>query len=347
MPRTAENGREPRSFLWPGPEAGAPETVADRPRISDIFKNSFIAKDGGFHVTQDTVVETSLSGLKLLGRGKVRDIYEVEGKLLLVASDRISAFDVVMPDGIPGKGKVLNQISAFWFGQLADVLPNHMISTDVDAFPPAARAHAGTLRGRSMLCRKAKPFPVECVVRGYLSGSGWAEYRQKGEVCGIPLPKGLLESDRLPEPIFTPATKEEKGKHDENISFDRMVQIVGSGMAEEVRSIALRLYRKAAAYALGRGIIIADTKFELGTADGDLILIDEALTPDSSRFWPAAEYRPGGPQKSFDKQFVRDYLLTLPWNKTAPGPRLPADVVEKTALKYREALKILTGNDIV
>jgi phosphoribosylaminoimidazole-succinocarboxamide synthase len=297
-------------------------------------------------VTQNTVVETSLSGLKLLGRGKVRDIYDVDGKLLLVASDRISAFDVVMPDGIPGKGKVLNQISAFWFDKLADVIPNHMISIDVDAFPAEAKAHSETLRGRSMLCRKAKPFPVECVVRGYLSGSGWAEYKQKGEVCGIPLPQGLRESDRLPEPIFTPATKEEKGKHDENISFERMVQVVGKQTAEEVRSIALRLYEKAAAYALGRGIIIADTKFELGTVDGKLILIDEALTPDSSRFWPADGYHAGGPQKSFDKQFVRDYLLTLPWNKTAPGPRLPADVVEKTALKYREALKILTGKDI-
>jgi len=297
-------------------------------------------------VTQTTVVETSLSGLKLLGRGKVRDIYEVDGKLLLVASDRISAFDVVMPDGIPGKGKVLNQISAFWFGMLADVIPNHMLSTDVDEFPPAARDHAGTLRGRSMLCRKATPFPVECVVRGYLSGSGWGEYRQTGEVCGIRLPEGLRESDRLPEPIFTPATKEEKGKHDENISFERMAQIVGGETAQEVRSIALRLYEKAAAYALGKGIIIADTKFELGTVDGRLILIDEALTPDSSRFWPADEYRPGGPQKSFDKQFVRDYLLTLPWNKTAPGPRLPAEVVEKTSLKYREALRILTGKDI-
>ena len=297
-------------------------------------------------MSQSTVVETSLSGLKLLGRGKVRDIYEVEGKLLLVASDRLSAFDVVMPDGIPGKGKVLTQISAFWFRMLEDIVPNHMLSVDVDAFPAAARAHAETLRGRSMLCRKAAPFPVECVVRGYLSGSGWAEYREKGEVCGIALPKGLRESDRLPEPIFTPATKEEKGKHDENISFERMVQIVGKETAERVRGIAVALYVKAAAYALGKGIIIADTKFELGTADGELILIDEALTPDSSRFWPAAGYEPGGPQKSFDKQFVRDYLLTLPWNKTAPGPRLPADVVGKTALKYREALTILTGRDI-
>ena len=298
-------------------------------------------------MSQTTVVETTLSGLKLLGRGKVRDIYEVDGKLLLVASDRLSAFDVVMPDGIPGKGKVLNQISAFWFRMLGDILPNHMISIDVDAFPPAARAHAETLRGRSMLCRKAKPFPVECVVRGYLSGSGWTEYKERGEVCGIALPKGLRESDRLPEPIFTPATKEEKGHHDENITFDRMVHIVGKETAEKVRSIVVALYNRAAAFALGKGILIADTKFELGTADGELILIDEALTPDSSRFWPAAGYEPGGPQKSFDKQFVRDYLLTLPWNKTAPGPRLPAEVVEKTALKYREALTILTGKDIV
>jgi phosphoribosylaminoimidazole-succinocarboxamide synthase len=297
-------------------------------------------------VTNATVVETKLTGLTLLGRGKVRDIYEVDGKLLLVASDRLSAFDVVMPDGIPGKGEVLTRISEFWFRMLSDVVPNHMITTDVAAFPPAARAHAGTLKGRSMLCRKATPFPVECVVRGYLSGSGWAEYKEKGEVCGISLPKGLLESDRLPEPIFTPATKEEKGKHDENISFERMVRLVGKETSERVRSIAVSLYRKAAAYALGKGIIIADTKFELGTADGELILIDEALTPDSSRFWPAADYKAGGPQKSFDKQFVRDYLLTLPWNKTAPGPRLPADVVEKTSLKYREALKILTGRDI-
>jgi phosphoribosylaminoimidazole-succinocarboxamide synthase len=298
------------------------------------------------NVSQATVVETSLSGMKLLGRGKVRDIYDIDGKLLLVASDRLSAFDVVMPDGIPGKGKVLTQISAFWFGMLSGIVPNHMISVDVDTFPPAARAHAETLRGRAMLCRKAKPFPVECVVRGYLSGSGWAEYKEKGEVCGIRLPKGLRESDRLPAPIFTPATKEEKGKHDENISFDRMVATVGAETAEKVRSIVVALYDKAAAYALSKGIIIADTKFELGTVDGELILIDEALTPDSSRFWPLAGYQPGGPQKSFDKQFVRDYLLTLPWNKTAPGPRLPADVVEKTALKYREALTILTGKDI-
>ncbi len=293
-----------------------------------------------------TVVETKLAGLTFLGRGKVRDIYEVDGKLLLVASDRLSAFDVVMPDGIPGKGQVLNQISAFWFRRLAGVIPNHMLSIDVADFPAAARPHADTLRGRAMLCRKAEPLPVECVVRGYLSGSGWAEYRERGEVCGIPLRKGVKESDKLPEPIFTPATKEEKGKHDVNISFARMAEILGKERAGAVRDAAVGLYRKAADFALGRGIIIADTKFEFGMAEGRLILIDEALTPDSSRFWPAADYRPGGPQQSFDKQFVRDYLLTLPWNKTAPGPKLPGDVIAKTAAKYREALTILTGKDI-
>jgi len=297
-------------------------------------------------VTAQAVVETNLSGMKFLGRGKVRDIYEVDGQLLLVASDRLSAFDVVMPDGIPGKGQVLNRISAFWFGKLSAIVPNHMITIETGEFPAAARAHAEILRGRAMLCRKASPLPVECVVRGYLSGSGWGEYKVHGEICGIPLPKGLVESDRLPEPIFTPATKEEKGKHDENISFERMAAILGGEMAAKVRDTAISLYKSAAEYALGKGIIIADTKFEFGTAGGKLLLIDEALTPDSSRFWPAAGYKAGGPQKSFDKQFVRDYLLTLPWNKTAPGPKLPPDVVEKTSLKYREALRILTGRDI-
>jgi phosphoribosylaminoimidazole-succinocarboxamide synthase len=292
------------------------------------------------------VIETRLPGLTLFGRGKVRDIYKVDGKLLLVASDRLSAFDVVLPDGIPGKGKVLTQISAFWFQKLADIVPNHMISVDVMDFPPPARSHGEALAGRSMLCRMARPFPVECVVRGYLSGSGWAEYREHGEVCGVPIPRGLPESARLPEPIFTPATKEEKGKHDMNIPFATMTDIVGKEMAEKMRAISLEIYRRAADYARGRGIIIADTKFEFGMAEGKLILIDEVLTPDSSRFWPADGYDPGGPQKSFDKQFVRDYLLTLPWNKTAPGPKLPDEVIENTAEKYREALKILTSRDI-
>jgi len=294
----------------------------------------------------NAVVETKLEGLTLLGRGKVRDIYETDGRLLLVASDRLSAFDVVLPDGIPGKGKVLTQISAFWFRKLAGLIPNHMLSVDPREYPADARVHADLLAGRSMLCRKTDPFPVECVVRGYLSGSGWAEYRERGEVCGIRLPAGLVESARLPEPIFTPATKEEKGKHDVNISFDRMCRILGKETSETLREAALSIYREAAGYALGKGIIIADTKFEFGLRDGEILWIDEALTPDSSRFWPAEGYRPGGPQKSFDKQFVRDYLLTLPWNKTAPGPRLPPDVVEKTADKYREALRILAGRDI-
>jgi len=292
------------------------------------------------------VVETKLDGLTLIGRGKVRDIYETDGKLLLVASDRLSAFDVVLPDGIPGKGKVLTQISAFWFRRLSDLIPNHMLSVDPAEYPEAARPHAEALAGRSMLCRKTEPLPVECVVRGYLSGSGWAEYRERGEVCGIRLPSGLVESARLPEPIFTPATKEEKGKHDVNISFERMCSVLGKRTSETLREAALSIYRKAADYALGKGIIIADTKFEFGVLDGEILWIDEALTPDSSRFWPAEGFRPGGPQKSFDKQFVRDYLLTLPWNKTSPGPKLPAEVVEKTADKYREALRILAGRDI-
>ena len=292
------------------------------------------------------VYETKFSGLTLLRRGKVRDIYEVNDKLLLVASDRLSAFDVVLPDGIPDKGKVLTQISAFWFRKLADIVPNHMISVDVMDFPPATKIHEEALAGRSMLCMMAKPLPVECVVRGYLSGSGWAEYRERGEICGIPVPGGLPESARLPEPIFTPATKEEKGKHDMNIPFAKMVDIVGKEIAENARAISLEIYRRAADYARGRGIIIADTKFEFGVANGKLLLIDEVLTPDSSRFWPTEGYLPGGTQKSFDKQFVRDYLLTLPWNKTAPGPKLPADVIVKTSEKYREALKILTGRDI-
>ncbi len=292
------------------------------------------------------VVETKLDGLTLVGRGKVRDIYETDGKLLLVASDRLSAFDVVLPDGIPGKGKVLTQISAFWFRFLSGLIPNHMLSVDPDEYPEPARTHAEILAGRSMLCRKTSPLPVECVVRGYLSGSGWAEYRERGEVCGIRLPAGLVESARLPEPIFTPATKEEKGKHDVNISFERMCSLLGRQTSETLREASLSIYRKAAEFALGKGIIIADTKFEFGVLDGEILWIDEALTPDSSRFWPAEGYRPGGPQRSFDKQFVRDYLLTLPWNKTAPGPKLPPEVVEKTADKYREALRILAGCDI-
>jgi len=292
----------------------------------------------------------ALSSTKELGlepdvTGKVRDIFDLGDRLLIVSTDRVSAYDVILPGALAGKGVLLTQITLGWYEHFADALRTHFLSADIGDYPPPFHRHPA-LAGRSMLVTKAARYDVECVVRGYLSGSGWAEYKEKGEVCGIRLPNGLRESDRLPEPIFTPATKEEKGKHDENISFDRMVTMVGAETAEKVRSIVVALYEKAAAYAMGKGILIADTKFELGTVDGELILIDEALTPDSSRFWPVAGYQPGGPQKSFDKQFVRDYLLTLPWNKTAPGPRLPADVVEKTALKYREALTILTGKDI-
>jgi len=292
------------------------------------------------------LTETNIEGpsIKLLGRGKVRDIYEVDGKLMLVTTDRLSTYDVVMPDGIPGKGQVLNRISAFWFEELAWMIPNHMITIDIREFPAACAPHADVLRGRAMLCRKAKPLPVECVVRGYLYGSGWTEYKEHGEVCGIKLPKGLREANKLPESIFTPATKEEKGKHDENISFGRMAAILGKKLAAQVRTTAIELYESAAKYALSKGIIIADTKFEFGLLNGRLILIDEALTPDSSRFWPAADYAPGGPQQSYDKQFVRDYLMKIGWNKQPPAPRLPAEVIEKTAKKYRDAFLILTGD---
>lgn len=293
------------------------------------------------------VYETKLSGLTLIGRGKVRDIYEVNDKLLLVASDRLSAFDVVLPDGIPDKGKVLTQISAFWFRKLADIVPNHMISVDVMDFPPATKIHEEALAGRSMLCIMAKPLPVECVVRGYLSGSGWAEYRERGEICGIPVTGGLPESARLPEPIFTPATKEEKGKHDMNIPFAKMVDIVGKEIAEKARAISLEIYRRAADYARGRGIIIADTKFEFGfDGDGRIVWMDEALTPDSSRFWPADDYEPGRSQSSFDKQYVRDWLEASGWDKEPPAPTLPPEVVDGTLSRYRDAYRMLTGEDL-
>jgi phosphoribosylaminoimidazole-succinocarboxamide synthase len=294
----------------------------------------------------NVVLQTDFPGLKLLGRGKVRDIYEVDGKLLLVTTDRLSAFDVVLPEGIPGKGEVLNRISAFWFGQIRDVVSNHMISIDPADYPEETRPYADILEGRSMLCRKATPLMAECIVRGYISGSGWSDYKKTGKICGIELPAGLVESDKLPEPIFTPSNKAATGKHDENISFEQMGGIDGIGVeiAEEVRKTAIALYSTAAEYALKRGIIIADTKFEFGIDEnGQLILIDEALTPDSSRFWPAESYKPGGPQPSFDKQFVRDYLLELGWDKTPPGPILPPGVIERTSQKYREALLLLAS----
>jgi phosphoribosylaminoimidazole-succinocarboxamide synthase len=289
------------------------------------------------------VWETDFPGLKLVSRGKVRDLYEVGNDLLLVATDRLSAFDVVLPTPIPDKGRVLTQLSLFWFDKLGDIVPNHVLSgTD---FPAPANAYRQQLAGRSMLCRRTQPLPVECVVRGYLAGSGWKDYRATGKVCGVTLPPGLHESDRLPAPIFTPSTKATAG-HDENISFDDVVARVGGDRAEQLRSISLQIYRRAAAYAEPRGILLADTKFEFGLIGDELIWIDEALTPDSSRFWPAQGYKPGRSQPSFDKQYVRDYLESIGWNKQPPGPQLPPDVVERTRVKYREAYRLLTGLEL-
>jgi len=290
-------------------------------------------------------VETDL-GLPLVRRGKVRDVYAVEGDLLLVATDRISAFDVVLPTPIPMKGAVLTQMSRFWFDHFRDLVPNHMVSTDVDQFPADLRAHRDVLRMRAMLCRRAEMFPIECVARGYLSGSGWKEYRASGSVCGIRLPEGLSESDKLPEPIFTPATKEESG-HDINIPFEEAVRILGRDTAEALRRLTLEIYARAADYAWTRQIIIADTKFEFGLCDGQIILCDEVLTPDSSRFWPRESYQPGQPQPSFDKQFVRDYLEEIRFNKQPPGPELPERVVRGTSEKYLEAYRLLTGAPLV
>jgi len=289
------------------------------------------------------VWETSLPGIQFLNRGKVRDLYEVGDRLLIVATDRLSAFDVVLPTPIPDKGRVLTQLSLFWFDLLRDVIPNHVLPAA--DFPPELAAYRAQLDGRSMLCQKTKPLPVECVVRGYLSGSGWKDYRATGKVCGISLPAGLRESERLPEAIFTPSTKATAG-HDENISFDEAAARIGGALAELVRAVSLEIYKRAAAYAEPRGIILADTKFEFGLAGDRLIWIDEALTPDSSRFWPAAQYKPGGAQPSFDKQFVRDYLEQIRWPKTPPGPELPPEVVAATRAKYREAYRILAGHDL-
>jgi phosphoribosylaminoimidazole-succinocarboxamide synthase len=278
-----------------------------------------------------------------MARGKVRDIYDLDDRLLLVATDRLSAFDVVMPTPIPDKGRVLTQISLFWFDLLKDVVPNHVLSST--EFPAPFDKYKDDLAGRSMLVKKTKPLPVECVARGYISGSGWKEYKATGKICGIPLPPGLRESDKLPEVIFTPATKAVTG-HDENISFERAAELIGKDLAGKVRDITLEIYRRGAAYAAPRGILLADTKFEFGLLNEELIWIDEALTPDSSRFWPAAEYRPGGPQPSFDKQFVRDYLERIQWPKTPPGPALPPDVVAATRAKYREAYRLLVGREL-
>lgn len=287
--------------------------------------------------------ETQFAGLPPSARGKVRDIYDLGDKLLIVATDRLSAFDVILPTPIPDKGRVLTQLSLFWFDLLKDVIPNHVISAT--EFPGPFDKFRDELAGRSMLVQKTKPLPIECVVRGYVSGSGWKDYRATGKICGIVLPNGLLESGRLPEPIFTPATKAVSG-HDENISFEQAERMIGKELAEKVRAVSLELYRRAATHAEPRGIIVADTKFEFGLLNDKLMWIDEALTPDSSRFWPAAQYSPGGPQASFDKQFVRDYLERMRWPKTPPGPELPPEVVEATREKYREAYRILSGREL-
>ena len=290
------------------------------------------------------VLNTEFPDIDLLRRGKVRDIYDLGEHLLLVATDRISAFDVVLPDGIPGKGRVLTQISIFWFKQMEGIVRNHIASTDVKAFPEKLQRYAGILEGRSMLVKKTRPIPVECIVRGYLSGSGWKEYKETGMVCGIKLPEGLVESSRLAEPIFTPSTKADKG-HDVNISIAEVQEIIGFALAEKLRDTSLRIYSRARQIAEQRGIIIADTKFEFGLYGDEFMIIDEILTPDSSRFWSLKDYVPGRSQDSYDKQIVRDYLLTLDWNKTYPGPALPKEIVEKTAMRYREILRIITGRE--
>jgi phosphoribosylaminoimidazole-succinocarboxamide synthase len=292
------------------------------------------------------LIETELTPLTLYARGKVRDLYSVGDRLLLVATDRISAFDHVLATGIPGKGKVLTQLSLFWFDFLLHTVPNHLITANVDEYPEELAGHRDELEGRSMLVKRAQMFPVECVVRGYISGSGWKDYQATGSVCGIRLPSGLRESDKLSEPLFTPASKSQDGEHDINISFDEMVARVGAHSAERLRDLTLTIYKKAAAYAEQRGLILADTKFEFGSAAEGIILADEVLTPDSSRFWPRDRYSPGGPQASFDKQFVRDYLESIRWNKRAPAPALPPEVVSRTQEKYLEAFRLLTGTSL-
>jgi phosphoribosylaminoimidazole-succinocarboxamide synthase len=297
-------------------------------------------------VLDPVVVRTSFPDLRLHASGKVRDVYDVDADhLLFVATDRISAFDYILATGIPNKGRVLTQISLFWFEFLRDTVANHVATADVSQYPAALQPYADRLRGRSMLVKRAEMFPAECVARGYLSGSGWKEYQAKGTVCGIQLPAGLRESDKLPEPIFTPSTKAVSG-HDENISFDRMVELVGAELSVQLRDLTLTIYKKAADYALGRGIIIADTKFEFGMTAAGITLADEVLTPDSSRFWPASKYQPGSAQESFDKQYVRDYLEAIRWNKQPPAPALPVEVALKTSEKYIEAYRQLTGRSL-
>ncbi len=297
-------------------------------------------------MTAQAVRETNFPNLRLVNRGKVRDIYEVGESLLIVATDRISAFDVVMDDPVPDKGNILTKISTFWFERLSSIIDNHLITANPDEYPESCKPYKEYLVGRSMLVHKAKPLPVECVVRGYLSGSGWLEYRSLGSISGISLPEGLKESSQLPEPIFTPATKAAMGNHDENISFEVAAQIVGEDIAKEIRAISLRLYQDGRDLASKNGIIIADTKFEFGFVNNHLMLIDEVLTPDSSRFWPMDEYRTGRTQKSFDKQFLRDYLNGIDWPKRPPPPKLPPEVIQITRDKYLEVLERLTGKGL-
>jgi phosphoribosylaminoimidazole-succinocarboxamide synthase len=292
------------------------------------------------------LLTTNLGDTPLLGRGKVRDLYAVDGALLLVATDRISAFDHILGSGIPDKGKILTQISLFWFDLLKNIVPNHLITADVKEYPQVLRPYIDQLEGRSMLVKRAQMFPVECVARGYLAGSGWKEYQASGTVCGIPLPSGLKDGSRLPEPVFTPATKSQDGEHDENIPYETVEDLLGANEAAELRRLTLAIYQVAAAHAESRGLILADTKFEFGKTAEGVILADEALTPDSSRFWDGKLWKPGGAQPSFDKQFVRDYLESIRWNKQAPAPGLPEEVVERTRDKYLEAFRRLTGRDL-
>jgi phosphoribosylaminoimidazole-succinocarboxamide synthase len=291
------------------------------------------------------ITETGLSGIEQYARGKVRDVYAVDNRLLIIATDRISAFDYILPTGIPDKGKVLTQLSIFWFDFLRDVTPTHFLTANVDEYPEALHAHRSQLEGRSMLVKRARMVEIECVARGYLAGSGWKEYQQNRTVCGIPLPAGLKESDKLPEAIFTPATKAQTG-HDENVSFEHVVSLIGKDLATRLRDLTLEIYTKAAQYAAARGVIIADTKFEFGFVGDELVLGDEVLTPDSSRFWPADKYKPGGAQDSYDKQYVRDYLESIRWNKQPPAPELPAEIAQHTSEKYRQAYYVITGRHL-
>src|SRR5580700_2912714 len=294
---------------------------------------------------ESVILNTELPGIERHAQGKVRDVYRVDGRLLIVATDRISAFDYILPTGIPDKGRVLTQLSIFWFDFLRDVTPTHFLTANVDEYPAALRQFRAQLEGRSMLVKRARMVEIECVARGYLAGSGWKEYKAQGTVCGIPLPAGLRESDRLPAPIFTPSTKAATG-HDENISFETMCGLIGADLGARLQDLTLRIYSRAAAYAESRGVLIADTKFEFGFVNGELVLGDEVLTPDSSRFWPVESYQPGGPQYSYDKQYVRDYLESIRWNKQPPAPPLPDEVAARTGEKYRQAYHVLTGKEL-